>query len=114
MALAMLAQGKREPARREIDRARALLRNTQHALARMSVSIAAAQVDALSSPAVAIRELESIRSEAVKRAVPHYEFEARRALAAIEGPRSSNGAARLASLQKDARERGFLLYNSSR
>ena len=56
------------------------------------------------------RELESIRSDAVRLGRPGYEFAARRALAAIEGPRSTAGAARIAALQKDAQQRGFLLY----
>jgi len=60
--------------------------------------------------ASAMRELESLRSEAVQRRIPRYEFEARRAFTDIEGRNLAVGAAHLASLQKDAKDRGFLLY----
>jgi tetratricopeptide (TPR) repeat protein/TolB-like protein len=110
VALAMLAQAKRDPARREIERARALLGNTQNIFARMEVAIGAARIQASNDAPRSARELESVRSEAVRLGLPGYEFEARRALAAIEGPRSTAGAVRLAALQKDAQQRGFLLY----
>jgi hypothetical protein len=110
MALAMLAQGKPDPARREIERARALLGNTQNVLVRMEVAIRAARIEASSDARSSTRELESVRSDAVRLGLPGYEFEARRALAAIEGPRSAAGAVRVAALQKDAKQRGFLLY----
>jgi tetratricopeptide (TPR) repeat protein/TolB-like protein len=110
VALAMLAQGKRDPARREIERARALLGNTQNIFAKMEVAIGAARIQASSDAPRSTRELESVRSDAVRLGLSGYEFEARRALAAIEGPSSTAGAARIAALQKDAQQRGFLLY----
>jgi hypothetical protein len=54
--------------------------------------------------------MDALRSEAIKQGLPRFEFEARRAIVAIEGRDSSAGAAHLASLQKDAKARGFLLY----
>jgi tetratricopeptide (TPR) repeat protein len=110
VALAMLAQGKRDTARREIEHARALVRNTQNVDAKMSVALASAQIGAVGAAPAAIRELESLLSEAVKRGIPRFAFEARRALADIEGS-SNAGIARRASLQRDAKERGFLLYS---
>jgi tetratricopeptide (TPR) repeat protein len=110
LALAMSRQGKRDPARREVERARALLRNSQKVFGKMFVAIAASRIESTSDKEAAIRELESLRSDAVRLGLPRYEFEARRALAEIEGPRSAAGAARIAALQKDAKQRGLLLY----
>jgi tetratricopeptide (TPR) repeat protein len=110
LALAILMQGRRDAALREVQHARALIRNSQNVLARMTVAIAAARIEGTGNAAGAIRELESLRAEAAQRGIPRYEFEARRAIADIEGHSSPTGAAHIASLQKDAKARGFLLY----
>jgi hypothetical protein len=111
MALAMAAQGRRVPAEREIARAGSLVKNPQHALARMPVAIAAARIEGAGSPAAALRALDAIRVDAVARGIPRYELEARRAMAEIEGRRSlTAGAALIAALRKDAKARGFGLF----
>jgi hypothetical protein len=111
LALAMLAEGRRAPAAREIDRAQALVKNSQHVLARLPVEIAAARVSSDANPGAAVASLEAIRAEAVKRGIPRLEFEARRAIAEIEGRRSlSAGAKLIEALRKDAKTRGFELY----
>jgi len=111
LALALLVQGGRDSARREVERAQALLLDTQYVPARMSVAIAAAQIGAADDRTSALRELEAVRAEAVERGMPRYELEARRAMAEIEGLDSPAGAARKASLQRDAKQRGFTLYS---
>jgi hypothetical protein len=111
LALALLAQGRRGPAAREIERAQALVNGPQHVLARLPVAIAAARVSSVSNQAAALASLEALRAEAVKRGIPRSEFEARRAMADIEGRRSlSAGATLLEALRKDAKDRGFGLY----
>ena len=111
LARALLAQNRREAAQREIERARALVPNQQHVLTRLSVAIAAAQIESLSNPSVAVRALEQARDEARRRSLPRFEFDARRALAEIEGLRSrESGAKLLEALRKDAKARGFGLY----
>jgi tetratricopeptide (TPR) repeat protein/TolB-like protein/tRNA A-37 threonylcarbamoyl transferase component Bud32 len=111
IALAMLAQGRQGPAAREIERARALVKSPQHVLARMPVLIAAARISAAGDPGAALASLESIRAESVKRGIARSEFDARRAMADIEGRRSlSAGATLLDALRQDAKARGFGLY----
>lgn len=111
VALAMLAQGRRGPAAREIARAQALIKSPQHVLARQPVMIAAARVTAAASPGAALGSLEAIRAEAVKRGIARTEFDARRAIADIEGRRSLTAGAKLIeALRADAKARGFGLY----
>ncbi len=111
IALAMLTQGRRAPAVREIQRAQSLLKGPQHVLARMPVMIAAARVNSEANADAALGSLESIRAEAVKRGIARSEFDARRAIAEIEGRRSlSAGAKAIETLRKDAKARGFGLY----
>ena len=110
-ALALLAQGRQGPAAREIERAQALVKSPQHVLARMPVMIAAARIRAAGDPTAALASLESIRAESVKRGIARSEFDARRAMANIEGRRSlSAGAKLLDTLRQDAKARGFGLY----
>ena len=111
IALAMLTQGRRESAIREIERAQSLIKSPQHVLARMPVLIAAARVNSEGNPAAALSSLESIRADAVKRGIARSEFDARRAIAQIEGRRSlTAGAKSIETLRKDANARGFGLY----
>jgi tetratricopeptide (TPR) repeat protein/tRNA A-37 threonylcarbamoyl transferase component Bud32 len=111
LAQAMLLQGRREPAAREIARAQALVKSPQHVLTRLPVLIAAARVTAASNPGAAVASLDAIRAEAVKRGIARSEFEARRAIAEIEGRRSlTAGAKVIETLRKDAKARGFGLY----
>jgi tetratricopeptide (TPR) repeat protein len=111
VALAMLAQGRHAPAAREVERAQALVKSPQHVLARMPVLIAAARVTSESNQAAALSSLEALRAEAVKRGIARAEFDARRAIAEIEGRRSlTRGATLIATLRADAKGRGFGLY----
>ncbi len=111
IALAMLTQGRRATAIREIERAQSLIKSPQHVLARMPVMIAAARVNSEGNPAAALSSLESIRADAVKRGIARSEFDARRAIAQIEGRRSlTAGAKSIETLRKDANARGFGLY----
>jgi tetratricopeptide (TPR) repeat protein len=111
LALALLAQDRRDIAQGEIDRARTLVPNPQHVLTRLPVAIAAAQIEARSNPASALRALEAVRDEASKRSIPRFEFDARRAIAEIEGRRSSAAGMKLLdAIRSDAKARGFGLY----
>jgi tetratricopeptide (TPR) repeat protein/TolB-like protein len=111
LALAMLAQGRQAPAAREIERAQALVKSPQHVLARMPVMIAASRVNGAANPSAAIASLEAIRAESLKRGIARSEFDARRAMAEIEGRRSlTAGAKLLDTLRQDAKARGFGLY----
>jgi tetratricopeptide (TPR) repeat protein/tRNA A-37 threonylcarbamoyl transferase component Bud32 len=111
LAMALLAQDRRAPAAREIERAQSLVKNPQHVLARLPVQIAAARVSSRANPGAALATLEAVRAEAVKRGIPRSEFEARRAIAEIEGRRSlSAGAKLIEALRKDATARGFGLF----
>jgi tetratricopeptide (TPR) repeat protein/TolB-like protein/tRNA A-37 threonylcarbamoyl transferase component Bud32 len=110
LAVAMMTQGRGAPAR-EIERAQALVKSPQHVLARMPVLIAAARVAARSTPGAALASLEAIRAEAVTRGIARSEFDARRAIAEIEGRRSLTAGAKLIeTLRRDATARGFGLY----
>jgi tetratricopeptide (TPR) repeat protein len=111
LALAMLAQGRRGPAAREIERAQALVKSPQHVLARLPVMTAAARVSSEVNASGALSALETIRADAVKRGIARSEFEARRAMAQIEGRRSLTAGAKLIdALRADAKARGFGLY----
>jgi hypothetical protein len=111
LALAMLTQGRGAAAAREIERAQALVKSPQHVLARLPVLIAAARVTAAANPAAALAALEGIRADAVTRGIARTEFDARRAIAEIEGRRSLTAGAKLIdALRKDATSRGFGLY----
>ena len=77
----------------------------------MPVMIAAARVHSEGNPGAALSSLESIRADAVKRGIARSEFDARRAIAEIEGRRSlTAGAKSIESLRTDAKARGFGLY----
>jgi len=111
LALALQAQGKHGAAQAEAQRAVGLVRNPQHVLARLPVTIAAARVKSATDPKAALTDLERVRVDAVSHGIPRFEFEARRAAAEIEGRRSlSAGAALSAALRKDAQARGFGLF----
>ena len=111
LALALLAQGRRPAAEREIERAHMLVKDPHHVLARMPVLIAAARIRGASKPAEALTALQAVRADATARGIPRSEFDARRAIAEIEGRRSlTAGAAALDALRKDAKTRGFGLY----
>ena len=106
-----MAQGRQPAAAREASRARALVRESQNAMSRLPVAIAAARVDAVTAPREAMRALDAARREAEKLGIARAAFEARRAQAEVErrtAPASST--ATLASLRTDAAARGFTLF----
>jgi hypothetical protein len=75
------------------------------------VAIAAARIEGGVDPSGARRTLESIVAETAERGIPRYGFEARRAIAEIESRRAPAAAAALRdALRKDAKARGFGLY----
>jgi hypothetical protein len=77
----------------------------------MPVQIAAGRIDGVTGAAAALRALDEVRAEAVRRGLARYEFDARRAMVEIEQRTASSTAkADLAALQKDARARGYGLY----
>ena len=111
LALALAAQGRRRPPCGEASRARALVRDSQNAMARLPVLIASARIAGASNPPGALKTLEGIRADAARRGIPRLEFDARRAMVEIETRRSpAAGATMKAALQKDAAARGFRLY----
>jgi hypothetical protein len=69
LALALLAQGKRDQAGREIASAQALVK-PQHVMFRLPLAVAAARVTAARGPRTAVRSLEEIRAESVRRGIP--------------------------------------------
>ncbi len=110
LAVALLAQAKRDAAAREITRAQALVK-AQQVLMRLPTAIAGARVIAVREPERALQSLAAIRAEASRRGIPRFEFDARRAMAEIEGRRSADAGERLREeLRKDAKLRGFALY----
>jgi hypothetical protein len=111
LALSLAGQGKQPAALREALRARALVKDSQNAMARLPVAIAAARVEAATAPRDAIRALDAARREAEKLGIPRPAFEARRALAEIERRTvPARAATTLAALSKDAASRGFTLF----
>jgi tetratricopeptide (TPR) repeat protein len=111
LALALQAQRRQSAAEAEAQRAVGLMRNPQHLLARLPVTIAAARVKSATNPKAALADLDAVRMAAVVHGIPQYEFESRRAAAEIEGRRSlAAGAALSAALRKDAQSRGFGLF----
>jgi tetratricopeptide (TPR) repeat protein/TolB-like protein len=111
LALALQAQNRGSDAAREMAQARQLAKDQKSTLVRMDVAIAGARVDAARDPSAALKALESIRAEAVRRGIPKYEFQARRAIAEIESRRTPAAGAKLAeALQRDAKTRGYGLY----
>ena len=111
LALALEARDRDADAAREIARARQLAKDQKSTLVRMDVALAGARVDAARDPSGAVKTLESVRAEAVRRGVPKYEFLARRAIAEIEDRRTPPAGAKLAeALRQDAKARGYGLY----
>ena len=115
LARALFAQGRRAAALREASAARALVRTSANALARIPVLITAALLEGLGGTDVQARlaatALHALQREARERGIPRYDFDARLALAQVEARTSREAArARLADIEKDARARGFGLY----
>ena len=111
LAVALLAQGNRGQAAGEIARAQALVGSPPQGLFRLPVAIAAGRVTGAANIAGGLQALEAVRAEAVRRGLPRYEFEARRAAAEIEARRTpARGEQLRAALAADATAKGFRLY----
>lgn len=113
LARALLAQGKSIEASKELDPVAA--QRLQNEEIRLEFSQVAALVRAASGnpsdQSAAIKMLEAMLAEAAKHGYLGYAFEARLALGEIEvkSGRAVAGPARLRTLAKDARAKGFLL-----
>ena len=111
LALALLAQGKSDVAAREVAVAQALVAKPQYVMFRLPVSIAAARVRGVRDPDAALKVLQDIRTESIKRGLPRFDFEARRAMAEVESRRSPAAGQKLrADLAADAKAKGFTFY----
>jgi serine/threonine protein kinase len=110
---ALVAQGKREEAVREIDAAGANAAKLQNEEVRLKFGLAAASVRAASGKsadlAAATRTLEAMLAEATKYGYVPYQYEARLALGELEikSGHEVTGQARLEALEKEAKARGF-------
>jgi tetratricopeptide (TPR) repeat protein/tRNA A-37 threonylcarbamoyl transferase component Bud32/TolB-like protein len=115
LARANFVQGRRTVAQREAQAARALVRTSANTIVRIPVLITVGYLDGLIGGEVqrkvALTALQALQREARERGIVRFELDAGFALAQLEA-RSSRDRARerLASLQKDARARGFNLY----
>jgi ATP/maltotriose-dependent transcriptional regulator MalT len=108
LAQALLAQGKLNPARKEIATGKPLAAKTQQRLLRLQFEIAAAEVLAASGKPedfqAATSSLDAVIKEAEKKGIRGPLYEARLALgkAEMQHGHKENGRARLAEVEKDA------------
>jgi tetratricopeptide (TPR) repeat protein len=109
LAQAYLAAKKAPEARDAVEHASALTGQT--VLTRLSIAITAARADESRSRADAIKQLQATVDEATRSGYLRLAFEARLSLAEIEIRSGERGAGRahLASLKKQAGEKGFAL-----
>ena len=107
---ALLAEGKLEDAKKEIDAAKALATQSQSRLARFQFDLALARVLLTSEqPELSRAQMEKILGDARKHGFVGVEFEARLVLAEWEKKSGHDSAARaeLAALESSARSKGF-------
>jgi len=112
LAEAQLALGRPMEARAEIAAATAALERSADRMARIQTQIAAGRVRAAEGDeAGAIRDLEKTLADVDRIGVFPFELDARLALGQIESKsgRAAAGRARLESLERDAKAKGFLL-----
>ena len=110
LAQCLYAQQKQLEAASSIERATALLKDSEWTLDRLPIAITAARVRAVSGKeAEALMSLESVLAEATQRRLVGLQLEARLALGEIELRAGSTeaGRARLEALQKEAEQRGY-------
>ena len=95
------------------DRATPRAEKIQNEEVQLKLALAAASVRVASGKpsdqAAASDRLEAVLARANKHDFVRYQFEARLALGQLEVKSGTNGRARLAELEKDARAKGFLL-----
>ena len=111
LALIQLKANKLADARVSASRAVSLSQQTNYKPPRFDAAVASGRVQAAAGdPAGALRMLETVRAESVKYGYVPYDFEVRLAMGEIEmkAGKTSSGRARLAQLEKDARQKGYL------
>lgn len=106
LARVLLAEGKRDEARQELERAAPMAANSQSRVRRLEFAIAAAQVR---GPA-AMKALEAAAAEAHRHGFAGLQFEAQLALGDLElaAGREAAGKSLLQRVEREARARGFL------
>jgi serine/threonine protein kinase/tetratricopeptide (TPR) repeat protein len=112
LAVAQLEQNKLADAQKSASRAMSLAQQTAYKPPRFDATIANAKVQAAAGdPTAALKTLEGVRAEAVKYGYVPYDFEARLAIGEIEmkSGKIAAGKARLTQLEKDSREKGYVL-----
>jgi tetratricopeptide (TPR) repeat protein len=110
LAQALLAQGKSRDARKEIEEGAGLAAKTSMVGVRLEFAIAAARVRGATGNAdEAVRSLQASQAEAEKYGYGGYAYEIQLALAELEmkSGKTEAGKARMKSLAKDARAKGF-------
>ena len=113
LARSLLGTDKLIEATKQIAAAEALAAANEDRLQRLEVTITAATVRTAARPAEATKSLEGAFKEATRIGCFRCQLEARLALGQIVIKREpSAGRAQLASLQKDAADKGFLLIAS--
>ena len=106
----LLAQGKSDEARNEINHASFLLKTSQSVRLRYSAMIAAASIGAASGEASqAIRALDKVIADATRAGLVQLQLEARLAAGQIEmaSGRIQSGRGRLKVLERDATAKGY-------
>jgi serine/threonine protein kinase/tetratricopeptide (TPR) repeat protein len=112
LARALQAQGKNGEARKQLEAASAIASRSLVPESRLNYTIAAALVHgAAGASAEASKSLEAAIAEASKLGYIGYQFDARLALGQLElkSGNAAAGRARLASLENEARAKGYLL-----
>jgi tetratricopeptide (TPR) repeat protein/tRNA A-37 threonylcarbamoyl transferase component Bud32 len=112
LARALLAQGQRDGARQAAERALQLSAKTENTSVRRTVALAAARVRAATGEPAAglVRELERALADATRAGLFGPQLHLRLAMGEIlVRAGDPAGRARIAELEKDAREKGFLL-----
>jgi serine/threonine protein kinase/tetratricopeptide (TPR) repeat protein len=111
LARSLLAQGKIPDAKTTIRRAMTLRPKSQSAIMSLDMDTVGALIGASEKPAEAVKTLEAAIAKAARLGYVPGEFEARLALGEVdmETGKEANGRDLLATLEKDATARGFLL-----
>jgi len=114
LARVLLAEGKRDEARLELERAAPMAANSQSRVRRLEFAIAAAQVRAAggsrADAAVSMKVLEAAMAEAHRYGFVGLQFEAQLTMGDVEiaAGREAAGLSRLRKLEREAQARGFL------
>lgn len=114
LARVLLAEGKRDEARRELERAAPMAAGSQSRVRRLEFAIGAARVRAASGnqadAAACMKALETAAAEAHRFGFTGLQFEAQLALGDVEmaAGRAASGLGRLRRLEREAQARGFL------